>query len=503
MKTDRFFNTDHLNPDIKRITVRGGAITSIAQVAKQLLTIASTVVLARILTPQDYGLVAMVTAVTGFVALFKDMGLSMATIQRPEINHEQVSTLFWVNVLISVFVCLITMGIAPLVSWYYHEARLVKITMILAIGFLFSGLMIQHQALLRRQMRFKVLVAIEIISMALGIVSAIIMALKGFGYWSLVVLNLGTQMVMALCAWVLCPWRPGRPGSIKSVMDMLKFGGNLTGFNIINYFSRNLDNILIGRFYGSQQLGLYSKAYGLLLLPIRQINGPILSVALPAFSRLFSEPDRYRKNYLRLLEKLAILTMPGIMFLIVTSDWLIFAVLGPQWTGAAKIFLFLGIAGLVQPIANTTGMLFITQDRTHHQLRWGFASGLLSIIAIVAGLPWGVVGVAASYAISGLLIRTPLLFWYIGRSGPVRTLDFYTACKPGAIVALVIAFCLYSFRLLFEIQNPYIGLTASLIFTIAMGFITLLLFPSGRRALRDMQSIMPMFATAASQSGSK
>lgn len=494
MKTDQFFSTAHLNPDIKRIAVRGGAITSIAQVAKQVLTIASTVILARILTPQDYGLVAMVTAVTGFISLFKDMGLSMATIQRPEINHEQVSTLFWLNIVISMVICLITMGLAAPISWYYHEPRLIKITIILACGFLFGGLTIQHQALLRRQMRFKALVTMEIVSMALGIVSAIIMALMGYGYWALVALYLGTQIATALCAWILCPWRPGRPGPIQKVADMLKFGGNLTGFSIINYFSRNLDNFLIGRYYGAQQLGLYAKAYSLLLLPITQINAPIQSVAVPSLSRLIGEPERYRQAYLRILEKLTLLAMPLVSFFIVTSDWVIFTLLGPQWGGAAAIFSFLGIAGLVQPIANTSGWLFITQDRAHHQLRWGVISGFLSILAIVAGLPWGAIGVAASYSISGFFLRTPLLFWYIGRKGPVRTSDFYRACIPAAIASVSIAGSLFILRQMSVISNPYLGLGISLVLSIIVGLISLFMFPSGRNALRDVRGLMPLFS---------
>jgi PST family polysaccharide transporter len=497
MKTDQFFDTDHLNPDIKRIAVRGGAITSIAQVIKQLLTMVSTVILARILTPQDYGLVAMVTAVTGFVALFKDMGLSMATIQRPEINHEQVSTLFWLNILISIVVCLITMGLAPPISWYYHEPRLVKITIILACGFLFGGLTIQHQALLRRQMRFKALVTMGIVSMALGILAAIIVALMGYGYWALVALHLGTQIVTALCAWILCPWKPGRPGSIRKVADMLKFGGNLTGFSIINYFSRNLDNFLIGRYYGAQQLGLYAKAYGLLLLPITQVNAPIQSVAVPTLSRLINEPERYRHAYLRILEKLTLIAMPLVSFFIVTSDWVIYVLLGPQWSGAAAIFSFLGIAGLVQPVANTSGWLFITQNRAHHQLRWGFVSGFLSILAIVAGLPWGAIGVAASYSISGFFLRTPLLLWYIGREGPVRTKDFYRACIPAGIASVAIAGSLILLRQLSIISNPYAGLGISLVSSAIIGFVSLLMFPSGRNALRDVSSLLPLFRSSA------
>jgi O-antigen/teichoic acid export membrane protein len=251
MNMDKYLNTDHLSRDIKRITVRGGAITSIAQVLKEILTIGSTVILARLLTPQDYGMIAMVVAVTGFVGLFKDMGLSMATVQRPEISHEQVSTLFWVNMLVSVVICLITAGVSPLISWYYKEPRLVLITVALASGFIFGGLTIQHQALLRRQMRFKSLVKIELASLVLSICCRHHMPLYA-GLRRLVVGGAERGQAGRFGRWRVdrlpVAARHGSSPSRK-VWDLLKFGGNLTGFNVINYFSRNLDNLLIGRFF--------------------------------------------------------------------------------------------------------------------------------------------------------------------------------------------------------------------------------------------------------------
>jgi PST family polysaccharide transporter len=271
---------------------------------------------------------------------------------------------------------------------------------------------------------------------------------------------------------------------------MLAFGGNLTGFNIINYFARNTDNLLIGRFFGAQQLGFYSKAYSLLLLPLRQIIAPITAVAVPALSRLADSPQRYRQTYLRILEKIAIVTMPGVAFMIATSDWLILLILGPQWSQASRIFYLLGIVGLVQPIASSTGWLFITQDRTRHQFQWGFIGGSLAIVAIVAGLPWGPVGVAASYSISGFCIRTPLLFWFVGREGPVRTIDFYRTSIPGACAALSVVILLLGLRQWTQISSPMAGLSLSFGITLVATLLVLFVLPKGRRILNDMKSLL-------------
>lgn len=487
---DRYFRTDHLNADLKKRSVRGGAVTLVAQACKFTLQMGSTVILARLLAPQDYGLVGMVTAVTGFVALFKDMGLSMATIQKAEINHRQISNLFWVNIAVSLVLTLVTCAIAPVVALFYNEPRLTLITIVSAIGFLFGGLTVQHQALLNRQMRFTALAAIDIAAMCFGVLSAVALAWYGAGYWALVVMQIAIAIGQMGGVWLLCSWRPSLPTRNSGVRSLLVFGGNITGFNVINYFSRNLDNILIGRYWGAQQLGLYAKAYQLLLMPLQQINAPIAAVALPALSRLAEVPDRYRVAYLRILEKLTMLTMPGIVFTIATSDWLVWLLLGSQWMEASRIFSLLAIVALTQPVANTTGWLFVTQGRTQHMLQWGLVGGSLAIASIIAGLPWGAVGVAASYSISGLCIRTPLLFWFVGRAGSVRAGDLYRTLAPSAVASLSTLLTLLAFRQWVEISHPLVGLAIAAVITVGVTLLIFLALPASRAALQDFKSLL-------------
>jgi PST family polysaccharide transporter len=487
--SDRFFDTDHLKTDLKVRTVRGGAVTLVAQFTKQFLSIFSTIILARLLTPEDFGLIAMVTAVTGFMVLFKDMGLAMATVQRAEIDNEKISTLFWINVTFSLITFTLMSASAPIIAWYYSEPRLVWITIGLSGGFIFSGLTIQHQALLKRQMRFVSLSSIDIGSLILGIGVGIILSINGAGYWALVFKQLTIALTTAVGSWILCPWHPGRPARISKVRSMLVFGGNLTGFNILNYFARNLDNLLIGRFFGAQQLGFYSRAYSLLLLPLHRVNAPISAVAVPALSRLADSPQRYRLAYIRILEKIAIVTMPCVAFMIATSDWLVLLVLGPQWIEASRIFSWLAIVGFVQPIANTTGWLFITQDRTQQQLQWGFIGGILAIASIIAGLPWGPVGVAASYSLSGLCIRTPLLFWFVGRAGPIQAIDFYRASFSGVCASLCVLVLLLALRQWADISNPLIGVGLGFGITLLSTLLILAVLPTGRLLLKDFKNL--------------
>ena len=229
---NNFFDTEYLKTDLKGRSVRGGAVTMAAQGVTFFIRMGSTMVLARLLTPQDFGLIAMVTAVTGFVVMFKDMGLSMATVQKAEINHGQISTLFWINVVLSLGVMLVTAALAPAIAWFYGEPRLTWITLALAGAFVFGGLTVQHQALLRRSMRFGTLALIGIIGMLVGIVAAIIAAWYGAGYWALVIMQLSGAIAGAIAVWVACGWRPSLPVRCSGVREMLAFGGNLTGFNI-------------------------------------------------------------------------------------------------------------------------------------------------------------------------------------------------------------------------------------------------------------------------------
>lgn len=492
--SSRHFRTDHLNIDLGRRTARGGAVTIASQGIKFFTSMAATVVLARLLTPQDYGLIGMVAVVTGFVSMFKDLGLSAATIQKEKITADQISTLFWVNVGLSIAVMLLTAAIAPGVSWFYGEPRLTLITLGFAAGFLFGGLTVQHEALLRRQMRFGALAAIEISSIATGLVVGIVLASRGAGYWALVANQLVQGLTYAIGIWLVSGWRPGRPVRNAGVRSMLAFGGNLTGFGIVNYFGANLDNLLIARFWGAQQLGFYAKAYQLLLLPIDQINSPVAGVAVPSLSRLTAQPERYRQAYLRVLEKLTILTMPLAAFMIVTSDWLVGLLLGPQWAFTAYLFTILGFAAFLQPVLNSTGWLFITQNRTRDMLRWGFFDVSIKIVSVLAGLPWGAKGVAIAIVIR-MYVQAPLLFRYVGSKGPVRASDFYHAIMPSSCAFVFTLASLFALRNLVSGAQPLAGLVLALAVTVSITFLTLVSLNRGRAALQDLKSTFFLLMT--------
>jgi O-antigen/teichoic acid export membrane protein len=420
------FDTEHLKSDIKSRSLRGGAATILGQGARFCIQMVSTVVLARLLVPADFGMVAMVTAITRFAGIFGDIGLSMATIQKPEINHEQVSTLFWVNVGLSMLTATAVAVSAPAIALFYDEPRLTMITIALAGTFFLGGLGVQHDALLRRQMRFTALESIRFASMVTGVGAAIIFALLGAGYWALVVMQVVSTLVAVIGVWVASGWYPGRPVRRSGVKGMLAFGSNVTGFNVVNYFARSADNILIGRFWGSGPLGFYGKAYNLLMMPLKQINMPLASVVVPALSRLHGDHQKYRRYYLRTISLITLLSTPIVAWLIVCSEDLILVMLGSQWLPASRIFSVLGFSALIQPLYFTQGWLHMSSGRSDRYLRWGVVASFLIVLAFLVGLPHGPIGVAAAYAVVSWAIIVPCM-WYAGNSAGIRTGDIFGA----------------------------------------------------------------------------
>jgi len=483
---DKYFKTEHLRADLGSRTARGGVVTIVSQALRFVLSMVGTVILARLLTPQDYGLIGMVAVVTGFISIYKDLGLASATIQRPTITAAQISTLFWINVALSLVVTFVCILVAPVLSWFYGESKLIWITIASAFGFTLSGLAVQHEALLRRQMRFVVISLISVLAMVTGYAVGILLAWNGYQYRALVFSQLTLVATNTIGIFFVCRWRPGLPQRNTGVSSMIKFGGNFTGFSTINYFSRNLDNLLIGKVWGPFQLGLYNRAYQLMMLPIDQINEPITSVAVPALSRLIDSPDAYRRAYLRIIEKIALITMPGVMLMIVTNDLIVSVMLGPKWHDVGPLLVVLGISGLVQPIGNTTGWLFITQARTQRMFKLGMITGPITVVSILLGLHWGAIGVAIAYVCIRLSISDPLVYWFVGRKGPVRTKDFYVTMAPIAGASLAGGLACVAFRIWVNPANRLVGL-ASCGAIMAVGTLLVLgLLPAGRRTLADL-----------------
>jgi O-antigen/teichoic acid export membrane protein len=436
-----YFQSDHLRKDLKGRSLRGGVVTLGGQAVKFLLGLASTATLARLLRPQDFGLLAMVTSITAFVHLFKDLGLSNATIQRSQVTHAQVSLLFWVNIALSLAVTLVVIALAPFIAWFYHEPRLVWITFTLALNFIFSGLIVQHQALLRRQMEFRTLAIRDVVAMACGIVSGITLAWFGFGYWALVAVPVVTNLVSCLLIWTICDWRPSAFRRGVGARAMLSFGGNLTAFNVLNYFTGNFDNILIGRVLGSGALGFYTKSYGLLMLPIAQINIPMASVMLPGLSRLQNDPPEFARLFISAVRAIGLVTIPIVVFSFFLSEDIVVVLLGRKWLSVAPVFRCMAPAALFGAISFAPGWLCQSLGRSQRQLHYALVSAPICVGGFLVGIKWGIAGVAISYSITFSLCFWAYI-WYASKGSPVRfseiAMGFVSAFGPSLFAGAIV-----------------------------------------------------------------
>ena len=434
--TSSYLQTGHLTADLKGRSARGGAVTMVTQGCKFLLTTSATMVLARLLTPRDYGLVGMVTAVIGFASVFKDLGLSSATIQRAEISHQQVSNLFWLNVTVGGVISLLVAALAPSVAWFYHEPRLRAIGLASASLYLLGGLTTQHQALLQRQMRFVAVATVDISALIIGLGTGIGLAWVGAGYWALVYMSIAQALAAMIGAWLACRWQPGWISRKTGVRELVAFGGNITVVDFLSYITRNLDNVLIGWRWGPQPLALYAKAYQMLMMPLVQINAPVRGVTIPALSRLQNDPGQFRTFYLKALSLVSLVTLPMILLFILLSEEIVLVVLGPQWGGVGSIFRWLGVAALPQPMMNTAGWLYVTSGQTARMMRWASVSAFAIITSFVIGLPWGAQGVAISFMVTEILLAWPMM-WYATRGTAVSISDVFRVSGRMALASAV------------------------------------------------------------------
>jgi len=404
----------HLQKDLKGRSARGGVLTLTAQAARFILQTGSTIVLARLLSKEDFGLVAMVTAITTIGNVFADVGLSEATIQRDKIDQGQVSTLFWINVAVGFVLMMITIGLAPVLAWFYGEPRLLSITLVTSLSWLIAGLRVQHDALLKRQMRYKSMATRDIIAFTLATLVAVATAWSGGGYWAVVILPLTLNFIQMVLSWFMINWRPGWPKWGVGIKPMLKYGANLSGSNFATYLNRYMDNVLIGWYWGAGQLGLYSRAYNLLTLPVRQLNAPIRTVAIPLFSRIAGDPERFARYYLRMANLIVWLSAPLIGFLFVAAEPVVVLTLGKPWREAAGVFQVLAISAMFQPIWDTTEWVLASRGQTNRLLRMGLTISPIIVASFAIGLPWGIRAVALSYSLV-VLALLPLIFKYTFR----------------------------------------------------------------------------------------
>lgn len=433
-------NTDHLNKDLGRHAARGGIIAVAAQPIRMVMQFVFTAILARLLAPEAFGIIAMATAVTSFVALFSELGLTAVTIQRSHVDQNLVSGLFFVGLGISLVLMPLIWVLAPLAVWFFKDPRVAYPVIVLSVSFPLAALGAQHTAVLLRSMRWMTLQWTGLAGHAAGGLAGILIAWKtDLSYWALVITALVAQIVTLSLIWAFCPWRPSLVTNWRDVRGGLRFGAYLTGFGIVNFFHHQLDNIIVGLRFGATELGYYSRAYQMMLLPLNIFSGPLSSAILPSLSRLQDQPERWRQAFLDALGLVVFLGAGVAGGLIAIADPLVLTIYGASWAKAATIFQWLAVSLFAGVPMHASGWIYLSLGRTRRMFIWGLLFVPIVGFGFVLAIPYGPVGIAISYAVTMSVLLVPC-FAFASRGTPVSLLDTLTVILPlagsGAIAAL-------------------------------------------------------------------
>jgi PST family polysaccharide transporter len=384
---------------LKEKTLTGLKWSGIAQFGRQMSQFVITAILARLLSPDDFGLLGMATVFTGFMMIFSEMGVSSALIQKQDIDDGHLSSAFWLNVIVGVVLTLLLVAVSPLVALFYNQPALQPIIAVMSVGFIFASFSVIQQTILQREMDFKAIAKVELVSILIAGAVGIVMAFRGFGVWSLVGQFLALHLIRSIVFWIISSWRPQLKFSMKSVRDFIEFSAHMTGFNIINYLNRNIDYLLIGKFLGAEALGFYTLAYKIMLYPLQNISWVISKVMFPAFSIIQKDLERLKRSYLKVVKAVSLVTFPMMTVLLFSAREVIIVIFGEQWAPVIPLIRIFCLCGAVQSINTLIGNIILSQGKSGLQLRLGILGFFAFSLAIIIGLKWGITGVAVCYTI--------------------------------------------------------------------------------------------------------
>jgi PST family polysaccharide transporter len=481
----QFASTHGVRRELRAKSVRAAAALSLGTGGEIVIRFASIVVLARLLVPEDFGLLGIVTALTAIAGMFSGLGLSTATIQRQEINHRQVTNLFWINLAIGVALTATFCLLSPLIAAFYDEPRLTAIILVISTTFIWGSCAVQHEALLIRQMQQTRTASIRLAANAVSVVVAIGLAAADFGYWALVWLEVMRTFLIAAGVWLLCAWRPGLPYRSEDVRSFVRFGVELTLTHFMSVVANNVDRLVIGKLFGASALGLYRQAQQLIMVPIEQLNQPFVGVAQPGLSILQKDPGRYRRYYEKVVFLIALGTMPISGLTMVYAAEITALVLGPAWAGAAPYITIFAAAAFVRPVLGSASLVLITLGKSRRLLAMTILTNVTLLALIGLGVVGGPEGVALAQLLTPMLLVLPNLFICFAGS-PVTMSAFFRAIGTPVAASTVMIAGLVVLRMIAPAGDNLVSLGIGLCVGAVLYVATCFLLPRGRAEVRGL-----------------
>ncbi len=395
--------------NLKQKVLTGTKWVTLANIFRQVLQIVSLIIFARLLTPDDFGLFAIVMIFVVFLQMFTDMGTGAALIHIKDPSEKLLSSVFYFNVFIGLLLCLFLISVSDPISIFFANPQIKELLWIISFVFIIASFGVVQKALYEKHLNFKTVTIIEsfsaFVSLAIGIGSAF----YGLGVFSLVLQTLSASILLTVLLWVYSDWRPLRYFALDDIKSIWGYTANLFFFNTINYFARNADNFLIGRFLGSPALGVYNLAYKIMLYPLDNISRVLLRILFPAFAQIKDDNERFRKIYLRIIFFIALVSFPIMAGLVATAQTLVPVLFGEKWQKLDLLLMILAPVGMIQSIVTTTGSIYMAKGNTKKLMKIGLISTVVTVLFFVVGLPFGIEGIAFSYLLSNFIMLYPVL----------------------------------------------------------------------------------------------
>ncbi len=409
---------------------------AVGQVAGQVVRFAVSVALARLLVPEDFGLLTMAGVFTALAGLFSTLGAGPAIVQQRDVSPALLRSLatlgFVVGATLSVALALASGRIAD----FYGDPRVAPILAALGMTFVLTSIGIVPEGLLQRDLKFNRLVSIDLAVLAVNAGLSVGLALAGLQVWALVVANLAAAALRSLLLVVSSPWRP-RPGFDRDALrGVVGFGASIMAFNLTQYLSRNSDRLIIGRALGPIELGFYDYGYRFYMYPLESVTMVLIGIMFPAFARIQDDAEQLGRAFLRANGAIALITFPMVTGLGILADPFVRVVLGPQWARVIPLIQILAPVGLLQSIGATPGQLFLARGKAGLRFWWSVVYTTLIVAAFLVGVPWGIIGMASAYAVVMVPINIAA-FWLALRLIDLHLTDLWRTLRRTTLAVVV------------------------------------------------------------------
>lgn len=398
--------------EIRKVILRGFFWSITNQASSTLLTILISAVLSRLITPAEFGIVGMVTMITGFLNTIKDFGFGAALVQKKNVTDDEYSTIFWINILIGVLLCFVVYTLSDSISNFFDEPDVAIIAKVMSFTFIINSIGIIWGNRLVKDVAFDQIFYRRFIALVVSGVCGICIAIAGYGMWALVSQVYVNLLVVTILSYWRVKWLPKLVLNWSYIKDLTKFSLPLFTEQAVNYWFRNIDNLLVGKILGKESLAFYNKAYSLMLLPVRQLTGTLTKVLFPSFSLIQDDKVKIGSIYLKISRSIAFISFPLMIILSTLSESVIIFLYGEQWSPSIPIFRILSLLGMFQSIGALTGNIYMSQGKTALLFKVGLFTKGLMIMGIVIGLiSNGIMGMVYGYCFASLVAFLPDLYF--------------------------------------------------------------------------------------------